>query len=60
VLAVPPPALAREAGRGLRGWAFVIADWTQALFFKREIVSLWSVHEPFKEFAEAANLSPPA
>ena len=25
----------------------VIADWTLALFFKREIVSLWSMHEPF-------------
>ena len=32
----------------------VIIDWTQALFFKREIVSLWSMHEPFKEFAAAA------
>ena len=32
----------------------VVMDWTQALFFKREIVSLWSFHEPFKEFAEAA------
>jgi NADH:ubiquinone reductase (H+-translocating) len=32
----------------------VVVDWTQALFFRREIVSLWSIHEPFKEFAEAA------
>jgi NADH dehydrogenase len=32
----------------------VVVDWTQALFFRREIVSLWSMHEPFKEFAEAA------
>ena len=36
----------------------VVVDWTQAFFFRREIVSLWSMHEPFKEFAEAA--SPPA
>ena len=32
----------------------VIADWTLALFFKREIVSLWSMHEPFNEFKDAA------
>jgi NADH dehydrogenase len=32
----------------------VIADWTLALFFKREIVSLWSMHEPFNEFQDAA------
>ena len=32
----------------------VIADWTLALFFKREIVSLWSMHEPFNEFQAAA------
>lgn len=32
----------------------VIADWTMALFFKREIVSLWSMHEPFSEFQQAA------
>ena len=31
----------------------VIADWTLALFFRREIVSLWSMHEPFDEFQEA-------
>jgi NADH dehydrogenase len=36
----------------------VIADWTLALFFKREIVSLWSMHEPFNEFQAAA--APPA
>ena len=35
----------------------VITDWTLALFFKREIVSLWSMHEPFTEFKEAANPS---
>jgi NADH dehydrogenase len=32
----------------------VIADWTLALLFKREIVSLWSMHQPFNEFHEAA------
>jgi NADH:ubiquinone reductase (H+-translocating) len=40
------PTLARKAQ--------VLIDWTQALFFKREIVSLWSIHEPFEEFAKAA------
>jgi NADH:ubiquinone reductase (H+-translocating) len=35
----------------------VIADWTLALFFKREIVSLWSMHEPFNEFQVAAGRS---
>ena len=33
----------------------VIVDWTMALFFKREIVSLWSMHEPFTQFQEAAS-----
>jgi NADH dehydrogenase len=37
----------------------VIVDWTMALFFKREIVSLWSMHEPFHEFQEAAKPSAP-
>ncbi len=32
----------------------VVVDWTMALFFQREIVSLWSMHEPFNEFQEAA------
>ena len=32
----------------------VIVDWTLALFFRREIVSLGGMHEPFKEFQEAA------
>jgi NADH dehydrogenase len=32
----------------------VIADWSLALVFKREIVSLWSMHEPFNEFQDAA------
>ena len=35
--------------------ARVIADWTLALLFKREIVSLWSTHEPFNEFKDAAH-----
>lgn len=37
----------------------VIVDWTMALFFKREIVSLWSMHEPFTEFQQAANPAEP-
>jgi len=36
----------------------VVADWTLALFFKREIVSLWSMHEPFNEFQVAAGHRP--
>ncbi|MFZ0322836.1 MAG: NAD(P)/FAD-dependent oxidoreductase [Actinomycetes bacterium] len=40
------PTLSRKAR--------VVADWTLALFFKREIVSLWSMHEPFHEFRDAA------
>ena len=39
--------------------AQVLIDWTQAFFFRREIVGLWSIHEPFKEFAEAASPLPP-
>jgi NADH dehydrogenase len=35
--------------------ARVVVDWTLALLFKREIVSLWSMHEPFLEFQEAAS-----
>ena len=37
----------------------VIVDWTMALFFKREIVSLWSMHEPFSTFQQAAGSTPP-
>jgi NADH dehydrogenase len=37
----------------------VIVDWTMALFFKREIVSLWSMHEPFTEFQQAASPAEP-
>lgn len=32
----------------------VVADWTLALFFRREIVSLGSIAQPFKEFETAA------
>lgn len=38
----------------------VVADWTLALFFRREIVSLWSMHEPFHEFQRAARSDPKA
>lgn len=31
--------------------AAVLADWTLAFFFQRDVVSLWNVHEPFKEFS---------
>jgi NADH dehydrogenase len=39
----------------------VVLDWTQALFFKREVVSLWSMHEPFEEFKQltATQVAPP-
>jgi NADH dehydrogenase len=32
----------------------VVADWTLALFFRREVVALGSLHEPREEFQEAA------
>jgi NADH dehydrogenase len=35
----------------------VVADWTLALFFKREIVSLGSISIPFHEFEVAAGLT---
>jgi NADH:ubiquinone reductase (H+-translocating) len=34
----------------------VVADWTLALFFKREIVSLGSIAMPFQEFEAAAGV----
>ena len=34
----------------------VVADWTLALFFKREIVSLGSIAMPFHEFETAAGV----
>ncbi|HTY72434.1 MAG TPA: NAD(P)/FAD-dependent oxidoreductase [Actinomycetes bacterium] len=36
----------------------VVLDWTQALFFRREIVSLWGMHEPFEQFQRAAGVLP--
>ncbi len=39
--------------------AQVLVDWTQAFFFRREIVSLWGMHEPFQEFQSAAKELPP-
>jgi len=39
----------------------VLIGWTLALFFKRETVSLWSMHEPFSTFQQAArDDTPPA
>ena len=37
----------------------VVADWTLALFFKREIVSLGSISMPFHEFEAAAGVTTP-
>lgn len=37
----------------------VIIDWTSSLFFKRETVGLWSMHDPFSTFQEAASSTPP-
>jgi NADH dehydrogenase len=36
----------------------VIMDWTLALFFRREAVSLGRVHVPREEFRRAAELPP--
>jgi len=38
--------------------ARVLADWTLALFFRREIVSLGQIHEPRAEFARIATPPP--
>ena len=35
-----------------------MSDWTAALFFRREIVSLWGMHEPLQEFQRAAGVVP--
>jgi NADH dehydrogenase len=35
----------------------VVTDWTLALLFRREVVSLGAVHEPREEFARAVNLT---
>ena len=37
----------------------VVADWTLALFFRREIVSLGSLAAPFDEFEAAAESAGP-
>jgi NADH dehydrogenase len=34
----------------------VVADWTEALFFRREVVSLGQLQTPRTEFEEAAGL----
>lgn len=38
----------------------VLADWTLALLFRREIVSLGQIHDPKAEFARAASSAAPA
>ena len=55
---VHAPHVPRQPGADRRRKVQVVIDWTQALFFRREIVSLWPMHEPFKEFADAANEPP--
>jgi NADH dehydrogenase len=37
----------------------VCSDWTQALLFRREVVSLEQIHEPKAEFTRAIGLPPP-
>ncbi|HJV04642.1 MAG TPA: NAD(P)/FAD-dependent oxidoreductase, partial [Actinomycetota bacterium] len=37
----------------------VMADWTLALFFRRDIVQLGSLQDPRRAFAEAAEADPP-
>jgi NADH dehydrogenase len=32
----------------------VVADWTLALFFQRDVTSLWGMHEPFRAFHDVA------
>ena len=34
--------------------ARVVMDWTAALFFRRDLVSIGHMHEPRREFVEAA------
>ncbi len=34
--------------------AQVLIDWTQAFLFRREVVGLWPMHEPTRQFHEAA------
>ena len=32
----------------------VVTDWTLAFFFRRDVTSLWGMHEPFRAFESAA------
>jgi NADH dehydrogenase len=36
----------------------IVSDWTQALFFRREVVSLEQIHEPKAEFSRAIGQPP--
>jgi NADH dehydrogenase len=38
----------------------VVSDWTQALFFRREVVALEQIHDPRAEFNRAIGAPPPA
>jgi NADH dehydrogenase len=38
----------------------VLTDWTIAFLFKRDVTSLWSIHEPTREFSANAKGEPPA
>jgi NADH dehydrogenase len=38
----------------------VLTDWTIAFLFKRDVTSLWTMHEPSREFAANAKGEPPA
>jgi NADH dehydrogenase len=38
----------------------VLTDWTIAFLFKRDVTSLWSMHEPTRAFAATAKGEPPA
>ncbi len=45
------PTLARKVA--------VVADWTLALCFQRDVTSLWGMHEPFRAFHDVAGGEPP-
>jgi NADH dehydrogenase len=38
----------------------VVTDWTIAFLFKRDVTSLWSTHEPFREFSTVARGETPS
>ncbi len=38
----------------------VVADWTIAFLFKRDVTSLWSTHQPFHEFSTVAKGEAPS